>query len=133
MDITEMKNEVEITNINMINKLVELSELMELLGYTDERSIEGWCKKNKVPLFHIGKKTYTIRNFIDIFISEKMEQYVKANYKNAEVILKAIKDDDSKQLSEQINAAPEKATFTKVKKKADSKQATDFINKLKAA
>lgn len=117
----------------MVDKLVEIRELMELLGYTDERSIESWCKKNKVPLFHVGKKTYTIRNFIDLFISQKMEEYVKANYKNADVILKAINEDDKVELSKQLNAPVDKTSLTKFKKKTDSKAASDFMTKLKAA
>ena len=128
-----LESKIEVSPKGMVNKLVEIKELMDLLGYTDERSIESWCKKNKVPLFHVGKKTYTIRNFIDLFISQKMEEYVKANYKNADVILKAINDDDKVELSKQLNAPIDKTSLTKFKKKADSKEAADFMNKLKAA
>ena len=124
---------IEASPKGIMDKLVEIRELMDLLGYTDERSIESWCKKNKVPLFHVGKKTYTIRNFIDMFISQKMEEYVKANYKNADVILKAINEDDKVELSKQLNAPLDKMSLTKFKKKADSKEAADFMNKLKAA
>lgn len=128
-----LESKIETSPKGMVDKLVEIKELMDLLGYTDERSIESWCKKNKVPLFHVGKRTYTIRNFIDLFISQKMEEYVKANYKNADVILKAINDDDKVELSKQLNAPLDKTSLTKFKKKADSKEAVDFMNKLKAA
>lgn len=128
-----LESKIEASPKGMVDKLVEIRELMDLLGYTDERSIESWCKKNKVPLFHVGKKTYTIRNFIDLFISQKMEEYVKANYKNADVILKAINEDDKVELSKQLNAPLDKTSLTKFKKKADSKEAADFMNKLKAA
>lgn len=128
-----LESKIEASPKGMVDKLVEIRELMDLLGYTDERSIESWCKKNKVPLFHVGKKTYTIRNFIDLFISQKMEEYVKANYKNADVILKAIHEDDKVELSKQLNAPLDKTSLTKFKRKADSKEATDFMNKLKAA
>lgn len=128
-----LESKIEVSLKGMVGKLVEIKELMDLLGYTDERSIESWCKKNKVPLFHVGKKTYTIRNFIDLFISQKMEEYVKANYKNADVILKAINEDDKVELSKQLNAPLDKTSLTKFKKKADSKEAADFMNKLKAA
>lgn len=128
-----LESKMEASPKGMVDKLVEIRELMDLLGYTDERSIESWCKKNKVPLFHVGRKTYTIRNFIDLFISQKMEEYVKANYKNADVILKAINEDDKVELSKQLNAPLDKISLTKFKKKADSKEASDFMNKLKAA
>lgn len=117
----------------MVEKLIEVSELAEILGYSDERSIENWCKKNKVPLFHIGKKTYTIKNFIDRFISQKLEEFVKATYKNSDEVLKAIYEDDKAQLSKLIDAPLDKKAETKYKVKKDSKAANDFISKLKAA
>jgi hypothetical protein len=132
MENLEIKNETGAPK-GMMDKLVEINELVDLLGYTDERSIESWCKKNKVPLFHVGKKTYTIRNFIDLFITQKMEEYVKANYKNAEEILKAINEDDKTELSKLLDAPMDKTVSAKFKKKADSKAAADFMTKLKAA
>jgi hypothetical protein len=132
MENLEIKNEM-VAPKGMLDKLVQINELVDLLGYTDERSIESWCKKNKVPLFHVGKKTYTIRNFIDLFITQKMEEYVKANYKNAEEILKAINEDDKTELSKLLDAPMDKAVSAKFKKKADSKAAADFMTKLKAA
>jgi hypothetical protein len=133
MESFEVKTEATTARGNLTDKLVEMNELIDLLGYTDERSIETWCKKNKVPLFYVGKKTYTIRNFLDMFISQKLEEYVKATYKNADVILKAINEDDKIELSKQLSAPLDKANLTKFKKKADSKEAADFMNKLKAA
>lgn len=131
------KIEIKIENLTsgngMKDRLVDVNEIMELLGYTDIRSIESWCKKNKVPLFHVGKKTYTIKNFVDIFITQKMEKYVRANYKNADVILKAINDDNKTELSKLVNAPLDKKVEAKFKKKADSKVADDFMKKLKAA
>jgi hypothetical protein len=135
MEENEKINEEKKTTIKsgMMDKLIEISELVELLGYVDERSIESWCKKNKVPLIHIGKKTYTISNFIDLFISQKLEEYVKATYKDAETILKAINEDDKVGLSKLLNAPLDKSTSKKFKTKADSKAAEDFLKQLKAA
>jgi len=116
----------------MVKKLIEIKELIDLLGYVDERSIEAWCKKNKVPLFYVGKKTYTISNFLDLFISQKLEVFVKANYKDAESVLKAISADDETELVKLVNAPMNKESF-KYKKKSNSKQADDFLTKLKAA
>lgn len=127
------ESKVESSPKGITDKLVEIGELINLLGYTDERSIESWCRKNKVPLFHVGKKTYTIRNFIDLFISQKMEEYVKANFQNPDMILKAISEDNKTELSQLLNAPLDKSVSTKFKKKADSKAANDFMTKLKAA
>lgn len=132
MEGLEIRTET-VTRSGITEKLVEINELIDLLGYTDVRSIETWCKKNKIPLFNVGKKTYTIRNFLDLFISQKMEEYVKATYKNADVILKAINEDDKVELSKLVNAPLDKKVETKFKKRADSKDAADFMNKLKAA
>ena len=118
---------------NMMSKLIETKELVDLLGYVDERSIESWCKKNKLPLIHIGKKTYTLNSFIDMFINQKLEQFVKANYKNPDEILKAVNNDDKTNLSKLINAPLDKDNSIKFKVKKNSKAADDFIKKLKAA
>ncbi len=118
---------------NMMSKLIEIKDLIDLLGYVDERSIETWCKKNKVPLIHIGKKTYTLNSFIDMFINQKLEQFIKANYKNPDEILKAINNDDKTNLSKLINAPLDKDSSIKFKVKKNSKAADDFIKKLKAA
>jgi len=118
---------------NLMDKLIEIQELIDFLGYTDDRSIEGWCKKNTVPLFHIGKKTYTLKDFIDRFISEKLELFVKANYKNPDEVLKAIYQDDKVELSKLIDAPLDKKTSKKFKVKPNSDAADDFIKKLKKA
>ena len=118
---------------NMMSKLIEVKDLIDLLGYVDERSIETWCKKNKVPLIHIGKKTYTLNSFIDLFINQKLEQFIKANYKNPDEILKAVNNDDKTNLSKLINAPLDKDNSIKFKVKKNSKAADDFIKKLKAA
>jgi hypothetical protein len=118
---------------NMMSKLIEIRDLIALLGYVDERSIESWCKKNKVPLIHIGKKTYTLNSFIDLFINQKLEQFIKANYKNFDEILKAVYDDNKTDLSKLINAPLDKESSSKFKAKKNSKAADDFIKKLKAA
>ena len=114
----------------MIEKLIEIKELIEILGYVDEKSIKTWCKNNKVPLFHVGKKTYTISDFIDRFISQKLEEFVNANYKNPDEILKAIKEDNKSEVSKLIGAPLDKKVSEKFK---DSKAADDFIKKIKAA
>ena len=61
-----------------------------------------------------------------------MEEYVKATFKNADGILKAIADDNKLELSKFINEPLDKKVERKFKKSADSKAATDFMNKLKA-
>ncbi len=40
--------------------LIEQKEVMELLGYSDERSIKRWCKERKIPIIRFGLKEYVI-------------------------------------------------------------------------
>jgi hypothetical protein len=37
---------------------IELAELMQFLGYSDPRSLEKWCKKNKLKIIKAGLKKY---------------------------------------------------------------------------
>jgi hypothetical protein len=120
-------------NRKMVEKLTEIGELADILGYEDERSVIKWCRKNKVPLFHIGKKTYTVKNFLDRFISEKLEQFVKASFKNPKEILKAVSEDDKTELTRLLDAPIEIEEKTKFKKRKNSQAADDFMKKLKAA
>ena len=115
----------------MVEKLTGIGELADILGYEDERSVVKWCRKNKVPLFHIGKKIYTVKNFLDRFISEKLEQFVKASFKNPEEILKAVSEDDKVEFTRLLDAPIEKEE--KFKKRKNSQAADDFMKKLKAA
>jgi hypothetical protein len=129
----ETESNIEsVTSKGVMDKLIEINELIELLGYVDERSITSWCKKNKVPLIHIGKKTYTVNNFIDMFISQKLEAYVNSTYKDPDSILKAIREDNKEELTKLVNAPLEKKALTK-KIMLNSKAADDFLRQLKAA
>ena len=114
----------------MVDDLIEIKELFELLGYTEQRSLQNWCKKNKIPLIQIGKKTYTVRYFIDKFILEKLDLFLKANYGNADEMLRAIKQNDMKLFSETIKASEIRNPHTK-KPIKDSKAAEDFMKKLR--
>lgn len=43
------------------DELVEISVLMEVLGYKDMRTVRKWCSKNKVQLRKLGKRTYMLK------------------------------------------------------------------------
>ncbi len=128
-----MKTEGKITKGQMTDQLVAIDELMELLGYVDERSVENWCKKNKFPILHIGKKTYTISTFLDLFISQKLEAFVTANYNNPDEIMKAVKENNKEELSKRITSKNIKETVPLLKTIENSDAANNFMTKLKAA
>ena len=49
----------------LLFRLVSIQELGEILGYGDVRSVKSWCKESGIPLFRLGKKTYTDSKLLD--------------------------------------------------------------------
>jgi len=114
----------------MLDNLIEIKELFELLGYTDQRSVQAWCRKNKIPLIDIGKKTYTLRHFLDNFILNKVEQFLKASYSNSDELMRAINKNDIKLFSEIAKASEIKKSRMQ-KPVKNSEAAEDFLKKLR--
>ena len=74
--------------LNIATKnLIELTELMHILGYSDMRTIKKWCIKNKIPLFKVGAKKYTLSNFLNLIIGHQVTDFVKANHENPRELL----------------------------------------------
>ncbi len=125
-----MKKNNEIMN----NKLVDIATIYDLLGYTDSRSVEKWCKENKLPIMTIGMRKYTIGNFLEIFIEREMKIFIEDNFSDAEDILKAVKNDDKAQLIELMDATYAKKIAKKfIEKKKRSSAAETLLNKIKIA
>ncbi len=62
----------------MLNEnLIELSELMQLLGYGDERSIRKWCKNNSIPIIKLGLKKYVLSHLLTQYIDNQCVIFVK--------------------------------------------------------
>jgi hypothetical protein len=117
-----------------MEKMLEISELQEILGYTDERSVRTWCMKHKVPLMGVGKRTYTFEIFLQRYLEDELKGFLKANYENPEEILNAIHLDDKICLANLIDAPVTKETKKKYRDKgAKSKAAQDFLTNLKSA
>jgi hypothetical protein len=116
------------------DKMLEISELQEILGYVDERSVRTWCMKHKVPLMGVGKRTYTFEIFLQRFLEDELKGFVKANYENPEEILNAIHSDDKIGLANLVDAPVTKETTKKYRdKRAKSKAAQNFLTNLKSA
>jgi hypothetical protein len=64
---------------------------MDLLGYSDLRSVRKFCAANELPLFNLGMKTYTIAKFLLTIIYNQL----KKNYPNAEEIINSIEHNNS--------------------------------------
>jgi hypothetical protein len=116
------------------DKLIEMTELMEVLGYTDERTVTKWCKAHNIPIFGFGSKKYTVSNFIEIFLETELRKFLRAKYEKAEEILQAIKSDDKVELAK-LAGVPVARVVTKrfEAKKVISKHAEAFLKKLKSA
>lgn len=118
----------------MKEKLVDIQTLLEWLGYEDVRSVRAWCKKNKIPLFDVGRRTYTVADFLDIFLEREMKLFVEANYENPASVLEAISNDDKTTLSTLMEApASDKVKKVFKNNKTMSKQAQDFLSQIKIA
>jgi hypothetical protein len=112
------------------DKLIEMTELQDILGYSDIRSMKKFCKLNLIPLFNLGKKTYIVSDFLDIVIAKQLSK----TYKNADAILNAISTDNKSELSNLIDAPSEarvKLSFNS--KRKNSNAANKLIDKLNEA
>jgi hypothetical protein len=52
----------------LLDRLVDIHELREILGYDDVRSVRNWCKRSGIPLFQLGKRTYTVSNHLNQYL-----------------------------------------------------------------
>ena len=118
----------------MKNKLVDISTIYDLLGYSDSRSVEKWCNENKLPIMTIGKKKYTVENFLEIFLEKELKVFINSNFTNPEEILGAVMNDDKVQLIELMDAPVSKKVTKEFKeKKKRSSVADDFLKNIKVA
>jgi hypothetical protein len=79
--------------------LIEFSELMSFLGYTDERSTKSWCKKNKIPLVKVGSKKYIPSHLLTQYIDNQLVTFAQANHLNPNHVL-GIKEIKTAQVKE---------------------------------
>lgn len=115
----------------MKDKLIEINEIMDLLGVSDHRTVRKFCKTNKLPLFTLGKKTYTYSLFLNIFLEKELETFLRANYQNPKDIMEAINNDDKIELSQLIQAPVEKNIKKEYKKKIiRSKASQQFLKNI---
>jgi hypothetical protein len=124
-----------LTSNEMIqDKLIEMKELMEILGYADDRTVTKWCRTHNVPLFGIGSRKYTISNFLEIFLETELTKFLNAKFENPDQILSAIKSDDKIELAKLTGVPASREVKKRFQvKKMKSKEAESFLNKLKSA
>lgn len=52
-------------------RLTEINQLKEFLGYNDLRSTKGWLSRNNITMINLGKRTYIKTDTLDHFIESK--------------------------------------------------------------
>lgn len=62
-----------------MERLVEIEDLMDFLGCSDERTITTWCKERSIPIVRMGKKKYTVRDHIDAYIQAEVDRQVQSS------------------------------------------------------
>ena len=87
----------------MTNQLMKLSELGDILGYADNRSIEGWCKKNMIPIIPAGKLKYVMSSFVEDYFKNILSNKTSADTQE-------IKDVKSKLVTNKIIKSYSKAS-----------------------
>jgi hypothetical protein len=130
-DLPEPVSSIQMT---MTNNLMKLSELAELLEYSDMRSVTKWCHKNKILVAHVGKAKYVAADQIDTFFDNKFRRFAEKNYPNSDQIIDAHHNDDRVGLAESMGAPLNKKVKKSYKVKVErSKASQDFLNKIKSA
>lgn len=121
----------------MKEKLVEINTLLDLFGSEDIRAVKRFCVQNRIPLFKLGKKVYTLETFLDLFIECELKSFVDVNFANPSEIMAAVKTDDKVRLSKLIVPEPAKDEVAKKQmrpnKKEMGKAAKNLVHKLKVA
>jgi hypothetical protein len=101
--------------------LIEAGALMEMLGYTDERSLKKWCKAREIPLLRIGLKRYILSHYLTQYIDNQL-----VIFGNGKMLKPETGSDQLKEEIENPNVTNEISKSTK-----RSKAATSFMDKIK--
>ncbi|MBL7930525.1 MAG: hypothetical protein JNL60_01400, partial [Bacteroidia bacterium] len=59
--------------------LVDIQDLMLLLGYTDPRSVKKWCKQRDIPILSLGLKKYVSQHILTQYIDNQLVKFDKGN------------------------------------------------------
>ncbi len=114
---------------------MNLSELAELLAYTDMRSVTSWCNKNNILVAHVGKAKYVAADQISEFFENKFKRFAEKKFDNSDQIINAHNSDDKVGLSESMGIRINKKVKKEytAKKQERSKAAQEFLNNIKSA
>lgn len=97
----------------MKENLTELTELMNCLGYEDERSVKKWCRINKVPILKMGLKKYILSYFLTQLIENQLFIFAKANSLDPKILLEQANMKSGMQTTEEEKPVQTKPEITK--------------------
>ena len=60
----------------MSDELIDIQDLMSLLGYTDPRSVMKWCRRNLIPVISFGLKKYIFQQNLTQYIDNQCVTFV---------------------------------------------------------
>lgn len=118
-------------NLLLANKLTYIGDLLPLLGYSDYRAAESFCRSNNIPLIKVGKKKYIVSMFLDLYIQNQIQTEINSSYANSIEMLDAVINDDVDALS--VLSKDEGDTLKTRPKRIGGGSSNDFLNKIKQA
>lgn len=117
----------------MKDKLIDINELVEILGYDSTRGVITWCIKHNILIITLGKKKYILESFLDKIILKETNDFIKTRFENPNQIMEAIENDDKIELSKWIEAPiTKKVSKEFVEKTKRSKASENFLKNIKA-
>lgn len=63
--------------------IIEITQLFEILGYEDERSVLKWCAKHNIPVIKLGLNKFISSQLLTQYIDNQLVIFVNEN-KNVE-------------------------------------------------
>ena len=117
----------------MIDKLINLDEVGNILGFSDHRSTKKWCNKNNIQVLRAGKKSYVLSAMLDYYFEKETEKFFNSKFPNPTEIMDALRYNNRSELVDLINAPATEKVKKDYIKKEHSAQSKKFLERIKAA
>jgi len=117
----------------MKNELIKLTDLADLLGHKDLRTIKIWCDDNSVPTMKLGKFYYTHNWLVDIALMRILHKESFVSGLDADGIINALVSDDKVRLSELMDAPLDESVKSNSKNKNHESSMDEILKSYKTA
>ena len=112
----------------MKEDLTDILDLMNTLGYSDDRSVKKWCKRNNIPIISLGLRKYVLSQLLTQYIDNQLVIFVNGN-KSVENSSKKITDETSKNNTKKFVSENETVNKYLAKYESISKSDTNITRK----